>query len=135
MHEPFESLVELTPDATRGRLRGFGLGVAALCAWLTQLAGASQVAAGALWTGAVLVALAAWLRPQWLRSFHRWVAWLSFPLRWLLASCALIVLFFGVLTPTAWIVRRLRKPSASAAGSAWLQARPRRSKAHYFEQS
>jgi hypothetical protein len=137
MHDPFESLIELTPHATRGGLRGFGCAFAMLCGWLGYLA-ASRVghsAAGALWICAVLLAVTAWFRPVWLHPLQLGVGWLSFPVRWLLAWCALIVLFFGVLTPTALIVRRLRKPPLEATGSTWLLAQPRRSKAHYFEQS
>lgn len=137
MHDPFESLVELSPQTTPRGLRGFGLAFAGLSVWLGYLAVSrlGHIAAGALWICAVLLALTAWTRPQWLEPLQRAVAWLSFPLRWLLAWCALIVLFFGVLTPTAVIVRRLRKRPAAASGSAWLPVRPRRGKAHYFEQS
>jgi hypothetical protein len=137
MHDPFESLIELTPQPTRVGLRGFGLGLALSCGWLGYHAAArfGHVAAGALASCAIMLALTACFRPLWLAPCHRAFAWLSFPVRWLFAWCALIVLFFGVLTPTAWIVRRLRKPPLPADGSAWLPARPRRGKAHYFEQS
>jgi hypothetical protein len=137
MHEPFERLIELTPRATRGGLRGFGLAFTALCTWLGYLAAArlGHIAAGALWICAVLLALTAWLRPRSLQPLQLGIAWLSYPVRWLAAWSALLVLFFGVLTPTAWIVRRLRKPPREATGSAWLPAPPRRSKAHYFDQS
>lgn len=139
MHDPFESLVELTPHSTHRGRRGFGFAFAGLSVWLGYLALSrlGHIAAGALWICAVLLALTAWTRPRWLGPLQRAVAWLSFPLRWLLAWCALIVLFFGVLTPTAVIVRRLRKRpvDARASGSAWLPVPPRRGKAHYFEQS
>lgn len=137
MHDPFESLVELSPPTTPRGMRGFGFAFAGLSVWLGYLALShlGHIAAGALWICAVLLALTAWTRPRWLGPLQRAVAWLSFPLRWLLAWCALIVLFFGVLTPTAWIVRRLRKRPTEAGGSAWLPVRPRRGKAHYFEQS
>jgi hypothetical protein len=137
MHDPFESMTQLTPHPTRAELRSFGIAFAILSVWLGFLAAPrlGHIAAGALWICAVLLALAAYLRPHWLSPLQLGIAWLSFPVRWLLAWCTLIVLFFAVLTPTAWIVRRLRKPSRDVSGSAWQAVGPRRGKAHYFEQS
>ena len=138
MHDPFESVVELDWHPSRGVLRRFGIAAALLFAWFAFSSyrhGLPSSLSAAFGACAAMCVAFSWRKPTWNRPLYLALACLSFPLRWLLAWAALILLFFTVLTPVALVVRRLRNQAAHNDGSAWLPARKRREKARYFDQS
>ena len=87
---------------------------------------------------ALFAAALAILRPTWLRPAYVTLGVATYPARWLLAALGLALLYYAVITPIAISVRALRKHRAhrdtSHPGSAWVVARPRPDKAHYFRQ-
>jgi len=87
---------------------------------------------------AILIAALAWLRPALLRLPYVTLGVLTYPARWLLAFLSLALLYYGLVTPIAVCFRLVRKYRARSgepdATSAWVVARPRPDKAHYFRQ-
>lgn len=87
---------------------------------------------------ALLTAALAACRPAWLRPAYVTMGVATYPARWLLAALSLALLYYGLITPIAIGLRCVRKhrarAGASAGGSAWVVARPRSDKAHYFRQ-
>jgi hypothetical protein len=76
--------------------------------------------------GLLLVALA---RPQWLRPLNR--AWMAIGLvaNAVVSSVLMALIFYGVITPFAWVLRRLghdllRLKFEPLAKSYWLERRP-----------
>lgn len=143
MHEPFDTLVELDWRPSRRDLRGFGFAAALVCALLAfgvahwewpDRASFSTVRA-ALLAGAALCLVVALVAPAWLRPLYVLLTCVSFPMRWLTAWASLLMLFFIVLTPIGWAVRRLRNRAQRASGSAWTPARKRPDRSRYFRQS
>ena len=86
----------------------------------------------------LLTAALAVRRPAWLRPAYILMGVATYPARWLLAVLSLSVLYYGLITPIAIGLRRVRKhraqPRSTAGGSAWVVSRPRPDKAHYFRQ-
>jgi len=73
--------------------------------------------------------LVAFTRPQWLRPLNR--AWMAFGLvaNEVLASVLMALIFYGVVTPLAWLLRRsgrdlLRLDFEPLAKSYWVERRP-----------
>jgi hypothetical protein len=143
VHEPFDKLVELDWRPSPRTLRGFGFTAAIACAaiafgvahsgWPDRAS--SSTLRTVLLGAAVLCAIVALVRPTWHRPLYLLLTCVTFPMRWLVAWASLLTLFYLVLTPIAWAVRRLRTQSVRSSGSAWLPARKRPERARYFRQS
>lgn len=58
---------------------------------------------------AALVALCAWARPRWFRSYYRFMTRLGFYLTQVLGRVVLIGVFFLILTPFGWLMRLFGK--------------------------
>jgi hypothetical protein len=83
---------------------------------------------------AALCVLAALFEPRWALPLHRLLTAASLPFAFVSTWLLLLALFFGVITPIGWLMRRLR-PSPAAHGSAWVECRRPVDKSDYFRQS
>jgi len=52
-----------------------------------------------------MVALCAWMRPRWFRSYYRFMTRLGFYIIQTLGRIVLVALFFVILTPFGWVLR------------------------------
>ena len=98
--------------------------VMALVPWLRG--GSPRLWAVAAATGFLLITLT---RPGWLHPLNR--AWMAFGFvaNIVVSSVLMAVIFYGVITPLAWVLRRagqdpLRLSFDSAVPSYWLERRP-----------
>jgi len=106
--------LDLNPD--RRRLRQFaGASVVFLCVW-------AWTAAWTLAVAALVVGIAGVFTPQLLRPFYVAAMVLTYPIGWVVSRAALCLLYYGLVTPTGWILRllrrdrlRLKRPSAGAS--------------------
>ena len=143
MHEPFDTLVGLEWHPSRRDLRAFGFATAVVCSALAfavaHSAWPDRASFGAvrsiLFAASLLCIVVALARPSWFRPLYVVLTCVTFPIRWLVAWASLLALFFVVLTPIAFAVRRLRTRVHQTPGSAWLPARKRPERARYFRQS
>lgn len=112
------------PNRAFGALVAVVLLAVGLASWLY-----GQGTAGWLLASAVAVALTAWLRPAWLAPATR--VWMVFGqlLHRIVSPLTLGVLFFGVITPMAVVMRLagrdvLLRRFNPAAPSYWVERRP-----------
>ena len=104
-----------------------------------QWVGKSRPTLGiALIVGALAVGCLGLIRPPLVRRVFVGYMILAFPLGWTVSNLALAVLFFGIFSPVAMILRLTgrdpmmrRKPSR---GSYWLEKRQSRNTRDYFHQ-
>ncbi len=136
------SLIEVNWNPGLGRLRLFAglLPVfAGLLAWLIHAKlGATAPAAGLVAAG-LLVSLVGLIRPAWFRPVYLvWMA-LGLPVSWMLSHGILLVLYFGVLTPLAVVMRcggydPLRRRVDPRAETYWTPHVPVDDHRRYFRQ-
>lgn len=100
--------------------------------------GAGAVGAG-LWGFGALLTFAYWVLPPLRIAVY--LAWmhLFFPLGWLVSHAVLAVLFFGIATPTALVMRLLKRDPLHrgrdpAAGTYWVEHRTGEKPARYLRQ-
>lgn len=113
--------------ATARELRSFAAAVGSMMIATAWVAGLHGMALAALVLAAVVSVLAAWLRPQWLQpAWSRW-RMITSPVRWLANEALLVLLYFGLLTPAAWLSRaagrdplRLRPPEPDPSHESWI---------------
>jgi TRAP-type C4-dicarboxylate transport system permease small subunit len=73
--------------------------------------------------------------PRRNRPLYLLLTVLSYPIAWTLAWTTLLVVFFGVITPTALVLRLVRAVRRRRrAESAWVRVAPVRDKSSYFRQ-
>jgi hypothetical protein len=99
----------------------------------------SQRAALALWFAAIVVAALAFALPQVRRWIYIGAAYVAYPVGWVASRLALGIVFFLVATPTALVLRAVRRDSLprrfdKAAKSYWIARQPRRDIMRYFRQ-
>lgn len=141
MHERDASLVHVDWQPSRARLRSFGVALLIVLAWSAvgrvRATGGDALAVALGTLAGVSLALCL-LRPELLRLPYVTLGAVTYPVRWLVAFLSLALLYYGLVTPIAVCVRRVRKPRAQSGepdvASAWVAARPRPDKAHYFRQ-
>jgi hypothetical protein len=114
----------LPSDRSVGFVFAAAMTVLGLVPWLRG--GSPRLWAVAAAGGFVLIALA---KPGWLRPVNR--AWMAFGFvaNMIVSSVLMAAIFFGVVTPLAWLLRRMRydllrlrfEPNAA---SYWLERRP-----------
>lgn len=114
----------LPSDRSVGFVFAAAATVVALVPWLRG--GSPRLWAVAAAAGFLLITLT---RPRWLHPLNR--AWMAFGFvaNIVVSSVLMAVIFYGVITPLAWVLRRagqdpLRLRFDSGAASYWLERRP-----------
>ncbi|HTR42979.1 MAG TPA: hypothetical protein VMH87_15300 [Pseudomonadales bacterium] len=81
----------------------------------------------AILIGLASVALIAVLRPRWLRGYHLFSMRVGFALSQFVGRVLLVTFFLFILTPTAWVLRLMKKDTlqlkSRAATTYWQQAK------------
>jgi len=133
--------VNLKPDVRL--LRQFG-GISALaCAGITIWQGAVMnrpipgILAG---VAAVIFALLALMRPNWLRVVYVGSIVATFPIGWVVSNVVMLLLYFGMITPLALVFRwsgrdllNLKPPSGNET-TFWSPKNLELDKRNYFRQ-
>ena len=122
-------------------LRQFGLLCMALAGAMSILSFTRGHAAAATWMFAalaVILGLLGILKPRALRPLFVAAICIAFPIGWLVSHALLAIVFFGLVTPAAFIFRligrdRLRLKSWDA-GSLWLPRTGSSESRRYFRQ-
>jgi carbamoyltransferase len=137
------ALLEVRRTATTAEARQFGLyWLPGFCLALAALTAYRGHPTGVL---AMLAAIAAaslalgTLRPAWLRPVLIAWMWITYPIGWLVSHLLMAIIYFGVITPIALVMRLLgRDPldrSADQRADSYWTARPQDVEAaRYFRQ-
>lgn len=136
------SMIEINRRPSRTDLLWFGGILPVFFAWAGFVArtklGADAAGAG-LWGVGALVTLAYWaLPPLRIACYLAWMR-LFFPLGWLVSHAVLAVLFFGIATPTALVMRLLKRDPLhrgrdATAGTYWVEHRTGGKPSRYLRQ-
>ena len=134
-------LFKINRDPTNTQLRWFaGFWFVALSAIVGNIVLRifhSTVAAGFVWVVAGLLAIAGLFSPPIIRPVYIGLSQLTFPLGWVLSHVLLAVLYFGVITPIGFLVRRVHSPmqeSFDRTAVSYWKLREGRSKDSYVRQ-
>jgi hypothetical protein len=133
-------LIDLTSQPASRQLRWFaGLwfpAFAAIAGMSAHRRGALGVAY-ALWTAAAALGAAGVVRPAIIRPVYIALVRLTLPIGWIVSHAILLVLYFLVITPIGWLVRRWHDPLERAfdreATSYWTP-REQPAPTRYFRQ-
>ncbi len=145
-------MLDLDLKPSDNKLRQFGFvafvafGGLAICAWSEilmfgfSLGGARIPIAAFLAVAASLGAVSSLCCPRANRFPYVAVTILTYPIGVVVSYAILLLLFFGVLTPTGLLLRLfgrdpMNRGLSPAAGSYWCEARPARDRTSYFRQS
>jgi hypothetical protein len=142
MEEHVQGLVRGDHTPSRSTLRAFGAALAMLCLvragtiWRASPADARVSLEVSVAIAAAVCALAlAALRPALYLRPYLVLNRLTFPVRWLAAAAVLATLYFGVISPLAYLMRRQRRSSSARSTSqGWIDVTPRTNKSDYFKQ-
>ncbi len=109
-------LIDISQSPTRRELRWFaGVWWPAICGVLGWFArDASPAATVGLWTAGIVLGAAGLLRPRIIQPVYKALIVATFPLGWLLSHVVLRVMYFGVITPIAVLVRTFHDPMERA---------------------
>ena len=136
------SFVRINRDPSRRQLNQFGfvwlgfVSVFGVVAWLKF--DNLQLAAG-LWIAAVVVPVAGWLAPAFMRLVFVGMSMLAWPIGFVVSHVVLALVYYLVLTPIGLAMRLIgydpmsRRTVADAA-SRWVERGPRRDAESYFRQ-
>ncbi|MFH1923813.1 MAG: SxtJ family membrane protein [Planctomycetota bacterium] len=135
------SLIEIDYSPSLRQLRVFAL------VWLVVFsafgyavyAAGWPAAAGVLWTLAVAVPIAGWIKPELLRWVYVGMAVATWPIGWVVSLVALGVIYYLVVTPTGWLMRLrgydpMRRGFDPEAGTYWRRREPSDDVKRYFRQ-
>ena len=106
-------LIDIARQPSPRQLRLFaGLFFPAFCAIAGALAYQrdATLLASALWVLGFGGGALGLLLPSVSRATYCGLAWLTFPLGWLLSHVILVLLYFVVVTPVGWLMRRFHDP-------------------------
>lgn len=111
------------------------LGLAAQQSWSHGITWRSLVI-GSL---AVCIALTAWSRPQLFRAIYSTWMIVVFPLGWVVSRVVLAAIYFGIMTPVGFILRRRGHDplslKAEKQGTFWRKRREDTEPSRYLRQS
>ena len=119
-------------------LRKWGLALGVALAFVGALVHASSTSIAALlWTAAVLSVGLAAFRPDLLGPIQHGFHLLTSPIRWVISTVVLSVVFFAIVTPLGFLLRRTgRIGGRPTASSYWVDRDERRDdSARAFRQS
>jgi hypothetical protein len=124
---------DLDLDPPRARLRNFGFIGAAI------LLVASFFTFRSLLAVALLFALLAAVKPEWLRWPWRVLTIATFPIGWAVSRLFLVLLYFIVITPIALVLRVVRRGPhvhgyAREAETYWIETAAEKKGESYLEQ-
>jgi hypothetical protein len=130
-------LVEMNWSPTARQLRQFGLISLVALPALGWLWGGGLPLVAALAVAGALMALLGLAYPRSLRPVFLGLSLLAIPIGIVVGEVALAVVYFGVVTPTAWISRRfghdpLQRNFQPDAASYWQPKRPPQGPASYL---
>ena len=91
------------------------------------------------WASAVLACPLGWLTPSTFRWIYVGAMYLSFPIGWVVSHLLLACIFFGMITPLAWIMRSRGRDVLGlqfdrSAPTYWTPHAPVNDPARYFRQ-
>ena len=135
------SLFELNRKQSNRELRWFaGLWFPAFCvvtgAAIQRIFNAPFLK-GFIWVTAAILSIAGLYSPRIIRPVYIGLCRLTFPLGWLLSHVLLGMLYFGVITPIGFLMRRLHDPmnrSFDRAATSYWKPREVRSMQSYVRQ-
>ena len=108
------ALIELNLSLTRKELRWFaGLWFPALMAVLGAAVARklnAPVAALSIWIAGGIISVLGLLRPAIIRPIYILVVRLTYPIGWVVSHLVLLALYFLVMTPVGFILRRFHDP-------------------------
>ena len=92
-----------------------------------------------LWSGALVVALAGFIMPAFMRLVFLGMSYLAWPIGWTISHLVLAVVYYVLITPIGLIMKMAgRDPMARQldrdADSYWKEHRPIEDAARYFRQ-
>jgi len=102
------SVVQINQDPTRRELNQFGfiwLGFLALFGVIAYFKFGSLLAARWLWVAAVVVPIAGWLVPAFMRLVFLGMSYLAWPIGFVVSHVVLAVVYYFVLTPIGLLTR------------------------------
>jgi Saxitoxin biosynthesis operon protein SxtJ len=132
-------LMQTNHGPTDRQLRWFaGLWFPAMCVVIGgMIRPARPTLATALWSGAIAVAVTGLMRPAIIRPLYAALMWVTFPIAWVMSHVILAIMYFGIITPVALVVRLFYDPMARRfdrqASSYWV-LRTTSAPSRYFRQ-
>ena len=133
-------LIDLRSNPGSRELRWFaGLWFPALCVVLGMAAQRNGLegVAYVMWVAAAALGVAGLIRPSTIRPVYTGLILVTFPIGWVVSYLLLLAMFFLVVTPIGWLVRRFHDPMDRAfdrqALSYWM-TRDASAPGRYFNQ-
>ena len=105
------SLVRIDRNLSSRQLAIFGLIWLAFFVFMGLIArkhGSSTAAVAALWSAAVVVPVIGWIKPKFMRAVYLSMAYVTFPIGFVLSFVILAVIYYGVFTPVGLLMRLFR---------------------------
>ena len=91
-----------------------------------------------LWSVTLVLAVAGLKAPRIIKPIYRGLIGVTFPIGWLLSHVLLAVMYFLVITPIGWLMRRshdpMRRTLDRSASSYWMPCEPH-DRDRYFKQT
>lgn len=133
-------LIDLSSQPADRQLRWFaGLWFPAMCL-LVGLAARRRGLDGAaftIWSLGLLLGASGVARPSTIRPVYSVLIWVTFPIGWVLSHAMLLAMYYGVMTPIGWMVRRfhdsMERGFNREARSYWVE-RTQSPPTRYFRQ-
>lgn len=136
------SLIRIHHHPTRIQLGTFGVCWLLFVGgggFLMRAKGASPAMVTLVWTIAVIIPAIGWFFPRFMRLVYLGMAYLTFPIGFVMSHLILGTVYYLVITPLGWLLRALgRDPLQRGfdanAGSYWLQRETPADPKRYFRQ-
>src|SRR3954454_21576870 len=119
--------LDLHPDIRKVRQFGFAFSILLCVCAIKAFLQAQQTAAWTLSGLAAVSGLCAFTKPQFLRPVYVVLTLVTFPIGWTVSRLIVWLLYYGLMTPVACILRlagrdrlRLKRPTESPASN-WIE--------------
>src|SRR2546428_85204 len=70
----------------------------------------ASVIAVAVWAAGGMIAIAGLIRPSLIRPVYTTLNRATYPLGWVLSYALLLTIYFAIITPVGWVLRRFHDP-------------------------
>ena len=136
------SLVVLNRTPSRRELRWFGALLAAFAGVVGGIVywkAATPTAAATIWAVGAVIAAVYYAVPPLRRPLYLGWMYAAFPIGWTISHLALVIIYYGVLTPTGIVARLaghdpLKRTQDREAPTYWVPSRACGDVARYFRQ-
>jgi hypothetical protein len=132
--------LDLHPDIRKVRQFGTAIGILLCICAVKAILQAHQTAAWTLFGLAAAAGLCALTKPQFLRPVYVIVTLVTFPIGWTVSRLIVLLLYYGLMTPVACILRlagrdrlRLKRPAESRASN-WIERKSSEEPERYLRQ-